>query len=141
MTFSLRTLFVAALLLSASLSGCGEGADDYLTGTWKFMGGATTTYISFHGDGSATMEVHQGGELRRQDEYVLKRADRVDEVYRVSLRDTARAASYHMLVEPQDEGVANAALGADDFSPAEASWPRSVTAAPSGWTKRKIVKQ
>lgn len=141
MKFSPRTLFPFALLLSLSLFGCGSGADDFLTGTWKFMGGATTTYISFHGDGSATMEAHQGGELRRQDDYVLKQLEQIDDVYRVSLRDTARGASYHMIVEPQDEGVANVALGADEFSPAEASWPRSVAAAPSGWTKRKIVKQ
>lgn len=134
-----RTTSLLALLASVALAGCGDGADDYLTGTWKFQGGARTVYFTFTDTGTVTLEAERGGKLLGQSELPAS-ISKVDGLYRVRLAPEESTEGMYFVVSPQGEGVANAALRQGRSRSLE-QWPASVSAAPEDWTKRKLIKQ
>lgn len=139
MKATLQTLSLLILLVSATLSGCGGGQDDYLTGTWQFQGGARTVYFTFTDTGTVTLEAERGGKLLGQSELPAS-ISKVDGLYRVRLAPDESTEGMYFVMSPQGEGVANAALRQGKSRSLE-QWPASVSAAPEDWTKRKLIKQ
>lgn len=134
-----RLVPLLTLLASVTLAGCGDGGDDYLTGTWKLQGGIRTPYLTFTDTGTVTLEIERGGELVRRHTRPAKISE-VDGVFRVRMEAAKDGPGFYFLIEPQSNGSANGAFRSAATETLD-EWPSSVAAAPENWTKRKLIKQ